>query len=610
VSEAGQSPASRLLLSGVKKVGVVLSALAALLVGGSARADPVPPTPPADLHVCTLPGSTPYWFDYVDGAVPYWRMFARPGVIAAAPNLQLPAQIREKGGTTVYFDLHLRERVGVPSAPTDPATIDARADRLFLYVENSTHCSNSVIAENELYGAGLPTPWSPTTARYRANVLEFLRRLAADGGQPWLLVNSPPSTVGDAADWWRSVAQVAGIVREVYFNSKGIYGEGPVLGSRVLRQSFRNAILDFTRIGIPTSKMGLFLGFQTTPGTGGREGLQPARAWFETVKLQALAAKQVAKEMRLNAIWSWGWAEYSTESAEQDPDKPRAACVYLWTRDPKLCNGPGAAGKGFDRSRTEGQLDLPSGLRCTIAGVGRVPWNAIRPLVTLTGDEELAFSNAYARTLESTMARVTQGQALAAERSIVVAHFGGSRSAYLAALSSAHASLSLARAVIADELRRKRIESNLAVSPPSAADIADYQETSTDLLVRLVQTAHAAAWLGGRKVGYALASNAPTPVMALRSGRWSQVWSPTGTVRVRPLGEPVPLGSVPLARVRPSIRAALIVQARDERYPAWIAARMARSLSSAVCWRDELPQAGVADLTDYLPFLSLSPTPS
>ncbi len=594
----------------MRRLGVSVVALVALLLGGSASADPVPPTPPPDLHVCTLPGTAPYWFDYADGAVPFWRMFARPGVIAAAPNLQLPAQIRALGGTTVYFDLHLRERVGVPSAPTDPKTIDARADRLYLYVENSTHCSNSVIAENELYGAGLPTPWSPTTAQYRANVLELLRRLAADGAQPWLLVNSQPSTAGDAAEWWRSVAQVAGFVREVYFNSNLIYDQGPVLGSRNLRQAFRNAILDFTRIGIPTSKLGLFLGFQTTPGTGGREGLKPASAWFETVKLQALAAKEVAKELRLNSIWSWGWAEYSTEPAEHDPDKPRAACVYLWTRDPKLCNGPAAAGKGFDRSRTEGQLDLPSGLRCTVGGYGPVPWSAIRPIVSLTGDQELGFSNAYARTLEQRMAPIKYAQILAAERAIIDAHFGGSRSAYLAALSSAHASLSLARAVIGDELRRMRIESRFAAPSPSGSDIADYQQTSAELQARLVQTARSATWLGGRKIGYALASNAPTPVMTVRSGRWTQMWSPTGTMRIRPLGEPVPLGTVPLSRARSSIRAALIAQSRDARYPVWIAAQMARSLSSAVCWRDELPQNGIADLTDYLPFLSLAPVTS
>jgi hypothetical protein len=590
----------------VKKLGVAVACFAALLLGGAARADDVPPTPPADLHVCALPGKTPYWFDYVDGSVPFWRLFARPGVVAAAPNLQLPALIRARGGTTVYFDLHLRERVGVPNAPADPATLDARADRLFLYVENSTHCSNPVIAENELFGAGLPSPWSPTTAQYRANVLHFFQRLQQDGAQPWLLVNSPPNTAGDAADWWRSIAATGGIVREVYFNANQIYGQGPVLGSRTLRQTFRRAILDLSQIGIPTSRLGLFLGFQTTKGTGGREGLRPARAWFETVKLQALAAKEVAKEMNLNSIWSWGWAEYATEPGEIDPAKPKAACVYLWTRNPALCNGPGAAGKGFDRSRTEGQLNLPGNLRCRIDGTGPVSWTTIRGLLALTGDPELAFSNAYARTLEQHFVVVSQGRVLAAERAIVAAAFGGSWSDYRTALAQAHTTVAGARGVIADQLRRARIESRFSVPAPSGGDIVEYQQTYGEQQARLVQTARRTPWLGGRKVGYAVESNAPAAVMRLRSGRWSEVWSANGPVRVRPLSSPVPLGSVPLARVRPSVRAALIAQARDARYPTWIAAQQARSFSRAVCWRDELPAVGIVDLTEYAPFLSLT----
>ena len=68
-------------------------------------------------------------------------------------------------------------------------------------------------------------------------------------------------------------ADVAGIVREVYFPAPLIWKRGPIYGNRTLRQSFRNGILDFTKIGIPVSKLGLFLGFQTTKGTGGREGL-------------------------------------------------------------------------------------------------------------------------------------------------------------------------------------------------------------------------------------------------------------------------------------------------------------------------------------------------
>lgn len=592
-------------LFAVKRLGVALVTCVALLVGGSAFADPVPPTPPADLHVCSLPGKAPYWFDYADGAVPFWRLFAQPGVIAAVPNLQLPAQIRAKGGLTVYFDPHLKGRVGLPNVPVDPSVLPASVDRFYLYVENSTHCSNPIIAENELYGAGLPTPWTPTVAQYRANVLRFLTLLHDKGAQPWLLVNSPPATDGDAGDWWRAVAQVAGIIREVYFPAPLLYKQGPVLASRTLRTAFRRGLLDFTKLGIPTSKLGLFLGFQTTKGTGGREGLEPASAWFEVVKLQALAAKQVAKEMKFHGIWSWGWAQYTTTKGEIDPDKQRAACVYLWTRDPKLCNGPAVAGKKFDRSRTEGQLSLPNAIRCRISKVGNVTWSAIKPLQALTGDAELSFADAYARVLETGYAKVTPKEILAAEQTIVSARFNGSYAAYRAAIVSAHASITTARGVIADELRRARIQSHFKVGPASADAIAEYQATYGDLQVRRVQASARTPWLGGKKVGYAVESNAPAPVMRLPSGRWTAVFSALGPVKVRPLGPPLPLSSVSLSRVRPSIGAALIAQMRDARYPTWIAAQQSRSFRNAVCWRDQLPETGIVDLTEYLPFLAL-----
>ena len=78
-----------------------------------------------------------------------------------------------------------------------------------------------------------------------------------------------------------------------------------------------------------------------------------------------LAVKQVSREIPLATIWSWGWGEWA--AADRDPDKPAAACVYLWTRNPSLCAGPSMAGPEFDRSLTEGQLRLPGGTQCTDA---------------------------------------------------------------------------------------------------------------------------------------------------------------------------------------------------------------------------------------------------
>ena len=553
---------------------------------------------------CNLFTSTPTWLDFADGSVPFWNLFARPGVTALASNLIYPPRLRAAGARTAYFDLYLNRRVGTPSVPADPATIVDKANKFYDYASQSMDCSNPVIAENELFGSWLAVPWSTTNAQYRANVLLFLQTLRQRGAQPWLLVNAKPYTDGTAGDWWRQVADIAGIVREVYFPAPLIYRRGPIYGNRTLRQSFRNGILDFTKIGIPVSKLGLFLGFQTTKGTGGREGLA-AKPWFETVKWQALAARFVAKEMKVSSLWSWGWAEWTTMPGEHDPAKPKAACVYLWTRSPKLCNGPRAAGKGFNRSRTEGQLILAPGLRCQIGGAA-VRWSAISPILKLTGDPELAFSNAFARTVEQRAAPVAYSDILAAERSIVAARFGGSGAAYKAAIAQAHTNLSVARSIIGDELRRARIQAKFHVSGPSGGEISDFREYFGDLQARLVQAKTPAPWLGGRRSGYALASTAPPQLMSLGSGRWSRLWSPLGTIQVRPLGPPKTLSSLPLGSVRPSIRTALIDQAREEHFPVWLTAAQKAAFPEATCWRDQFPELGEVDLTNYLSFLALT----
>ena len=114
-------------------------------------------------------------------------------------ELIIPPQLRAKGAQTVFFDLYLNNRVGTPSQPADPATIQARADKLFDTAVTSSGCDHPLIAENELFGAQLPTPWTPTTAQYRANVLAFLQRLAERGARPFLLLSNRPYTHDQAS---------------------------------------------------------------------------------------------------------------------------------------------------------------------------------------------------------------------------------------------------------------------------------------------------------------------------------------------------------------------------------------------------------------------------
>src|SRR5215216_5695460 len=166
----------------------------------------------------------------------------------------------------------------------------------------SSDCSRPWMALNELFGAHLTTPWTATNARYRQNVIIFVRTLRELGARPMLLISSKPYTAGDARLWWLEAAHYADLVQEVYYSGKVIHRQGAITGSRTMRNRFREAIRTFTDIGIPAKRVGIMLGFQAS----NRGPLNPI-PWFEHVKLQALAAKQVAKETGVGSVWSWGW---------------------------------------------------------------------------------------------------------------------------------------------------------------------------------------------------------------------------------------------------------------------------------------------------------------
>jgi hypothetical protein len=555
----------------------------------------------AEGECAPLPAKKPVWIDFADGSVPFWQVFAKPGVVAAASNQLFPPKLRAAGAQTVFWDMYLNNRIGQPSKPVDPETVVVKANRLFDAAVRSSQCSTPFIAENELFGASLPTPWSVTNAQYRANVLLYLRTLAARGGHPYLLVSSRPYTAGEAGDWWRQVAEVSDIVQEVYFPAPAIYQQGPLVGNRVLRSAFRRAILGYTRIGIPISKLGIMLGFHTELHQGGREGLKPAQAWFRTVKWQALAAKQVASEWPFATIWSWGWANWGQRGL--DPDKPAAACVWLWTRDPRLCNGPAAAGRGFVRSLTEGQIRLRSGAYCTV-GRRSLSTAAISRLQSLTGDRQLAFTALYARAVESERTPVRTSDVLAAERAVIAQRFRGSQAAYRTALAQGGASVTLARGILADELRRLRVEATLPGGRPSGAAVAAFYSAYPDLLTRPVLVRPTPWWLDGRGRGLALSSLAPPSLFRVPTGRPSLVRAFDGSYGVRPTGRTMPLGALPLSRARAGIVAALRIFARGAAFERWTAREQTSALRRTTCYRDDLPTAAAVDLSTYLPFLS------
>jgi hypothetical protein len=209
------------------------------------------------------------------------------------------------------------------------------------------------------------------------------------------------------------------------------------------------------------------VGFQSGPGSGGREGLQPSSAWFELIKREALAAKQVASELGVGTVWSWGWGTFLHFAPEgADPDKAAAACVYLWARDQSLCDGPAAAGPDFDPSLTEGQIILPAGAQCAI-GDDVIESAAVEEIERATGDRLLGLRGALHRLLLAQVAAdVGEADARAAERAAVETSFGGSQEAYLAELESRGITRQAAKGALIDLLRRQAAQASLAVLEP------------------------------------------------------------------------------------------------------------------------------------------------
>jgi hypothetical protein len=578
----------------MKGVVVVLLAAGAVLVAAQGG-------PRADAAACGLPTGSPLWVDYAGHDAP---IVPKPGmVLAVSSGTVIPAQMRSAGAATIFFDLHLNDRVGTTVAPADPETIPAKAQRLFDFAVQVTGCPTPLIAENELFGAQTPTPWSATNEQYRANVLLLLQELAKLGATPAITIANPPYTGGDAADWWRQAAQTAILIRQVYFTSpgpKGLYKLGPARASRAMRRGMRALVGKFSAIGIPASRVALELQFQSAPGQGGRQGLEPKAAWLEFVKLEALAAKQVGAETKIEGIWSWGWPSFS--AAGDDPDKPAAACVYLWTRDHRLCDAPATAGASFNASLTEGQIVLPTGVRCTFPA-GRITKADVGRIAALTGDLGAAASALLQRVVLRANEPVDPMTVLAAERAIVRDRFGGSAARYRAAVAGAGVTLQDARAIVADRLARDRVKERFRPHPATARQIADFVATYAATSVRLVSVDTPAPWLGGALRGFAVETFAPEQVFRLQPGRRRPIDTIDGRFAVRALGPSLPLYALPPARAADVARAVLGRFAKDDVYQRWLRAQQATQLADAVCARDDLPAPGDIDLTLWAPFL-------
>src|SRR4051794_36476465 len=119
-----------------------LVALAALALVGEARAQGA---------ACAIPTTAPLWIDYAGHEAP---ITPRPGlVLAYSSGTEEPARARAAGAATAFFDVNFNKRIGTPTAPADPATIDQKAQRLYDFAVSVTGCPTPIVALNELFGA-------------------------------------------------------------------------------------------------------------------------------------------------------------------------------------------------------------------------------------------------------------------------------------------------------------------------------------------------------------------------------------------------------------------------------------------------------------------------
>ncbi|HEX7255424.1 MAG TPA: hypothetical protein VF236_05795 [Gaiellaceae bacterium] len=548
---------------------------------------------------CGLPerGKGTAWVDFADGSVPFWYRFARPGVIAAASNFIYPPKLRAAGAKTVYFDLYLNSRAGTPAKPTTERETVDWAHRIFYRAVASAGCARPWMALNELFGAHTTTPWTANNAQYRHNVLVFAKTLRELGARPFILISSKPYTQGDAGNWWREASHYADLVQEVYFAGRLIHRQGPAAGSRTLRNRFREAVRTFTDIGIPSRRVGIMLGFQAS-----NRGSMPPIAWFQHVKLQALAAKQVARETRIGTVWSWGWQARNT--AQADPDKEVGACIWLWTRSSRLCDGPGAAGPDFDTALTQGQITLGRGVRCEVGGHA-IRYSSVGRLSRVIRDGGVAFSAAYSQAVLAGLVEVKQVDVLAAERAIIRARFRGSRAAYRRTLARSRANQALAREILADELRQQRMGRRFRAPNPTAQQITEYHENFSAQPARMVEVKPRAWWLGERRRGLAIGSLAPPQVFDVPAGRKVKIRTADGVFEVKAEDQTMPLGAFPVGVARNSVVAALKEIARRQLFERWFTRPLNDRLKQLRCRDDQLPAVAVVDMTTFLPFLTL-----
>ena len=133
------------------------------------------------------------------------------------------------------------------------------------------------------------------------------------------------------------------------------------------------------------------------------------------------------------------------------PDKPAAACVGLWTRDPALCDAPSLA--SFDTSLIAGQLStLPAHAQCVIDGRVMLTGQLDQAWMLL-GSRDAAYTALLQRLAATALVPVSRADEQRTERAIFP-----QLGRFLAAAHVSGVTPGFARGAIVDEIRFSQLD--------------------------------------------------------------------------------------------------------------------------------------------------------
>ena len=267
------------------------------------------------------------------------------------------------------------------------------------------------------------------------------------------------------------------LVLENYANANLIWRDGAVDGSRRLRERHRAVRLEAARGRHPADSD---RDHDRVPDgrreRAGVRGSSRGRAGSSVAKWQALAVRSRSRraEARARLVLGLGAARRALERPGQDLRSVRLALGSR--REPVRRAGASSDASSTPTTQT-GQLNLPAGTRC-VYGSTPLTASSVAALAKVTHDRELALTTpCRARDRAGTRARVARRRRSRSRGASSRTRFGGSTSAYRAALGDAGASLTVARGIIGDELRARDIVGSARAVAVSSGDVARFRAT-------------------------------------------------------------------------------------------------------------------------------------